>query len=116
MNILNFISIHPLLSVIIIVVIYLFFRFYIKPKYIDKQLKKQEISKEEIKDDGKETIGKRISRGFGIMMNKINNSTIVKNIKKEQEEAWKETTNEKSIAQPKDPYQWSTDLSVFTKK
>ena len=121
MSILNFITIHPIWFALIIIGIYFFIRFYIKPKYFGEKEELKEEQKEipkseDLKSNEKDSVGKRISRGFGVMMDKINNSTIVQNIKKEQEDAKKETSGESSKKQPEDSYQWSPDLSGLSKE
>ena len=121
MSILNFITIHPIWFALIIIGIYFFIRFYIKPKYFGEKEELKEEQKEipkseDLKSNEKDSVGKRISRGFGVMIDKINNSSIVKNIRKEQEDTNKEIPKESSKEQPEDSYQWSTDFSGLTKE
>ena len=124
----QFITSNSLPLTVGIIIIFLCYQFFLAPlfkKTKDKpdDKKQEEIKKpEENKTDKKESNVKRISGGFGVMMDKVKNSNYVKSVQEENEKGNpafdlpSEFTNKKRNKKSSDDDdQFSTDLSGFGK-
>ena len=125
MSILNSITSHPIILGVGVVVLFVGWRFYLKPK-LDKE---KEESKSNAQDNQqekdrtqpvdstpgeKETSIKRMKRGFGVMYDKINNSQIVRNIKSEQYNPKEQDDDPMGLKQM--DFTGDTDLGLDKKK
>ena len=120
MNIITIITQYSLLIGILIIIGFLAYQFWIKPK-MEKQNKVLDNTKAPRLND-KENPASRISRGFGVMMDKVKESDYVKGIQKEQETASaddmmpKELMQEESQTKKKEePNPFATDISNLHK-
>ena len=90
MSWIDFITQHTLLVAIIVIIIFLLYQFYLKPKYftgikVDQGLPEAKPVYQSIPTE-KDTTPARIRRGFGVMKNKIADSDFIKNIHSQQED------------------------------
>ena len=103
MDLSTIIAKYSLWIALVVIIIFLFYNFFIKPKYLREQkpldqyapFLKETLEKESIEQKQKPL--ERIGRGFKVMHDKIKNSDYIKGIQEEQENS--------------DPDEFSTDLS-----
>lgn len=117
MNISEVIVKYSIWIALVVIVLFLFYQFYLKPK-----LEKQNSTDDKKKDnpspqDSKESTVTRMGRGFKTMNEKIRNSDYVKGMQKEQSTAkWNDFLPEGLSTQSSNEEDvWSTDLRKLGK-
>lgn len=91
MSFIQFISNHTFLVAIVVIGIFLFYQFYLRPKFSEKPqiqtVQTTVANTSHLPIDQKEGVGSRMARGFTVMADKIRNSEFIKNQQEEQKTA-----------------------------
>jgi hypothetical protein len=126
MAFLQFVSQHSLLIAIAVIIIFLLWQFYLKPKLGKKnssiskepqQSNAEVIQKTDSSVKQADTTPSRIGRGFGVMMDKLKNSDYVKGMQEERESAKVTDMMPRELMgnQEESEDVWSTDFSKLKK-